>query len=81
MTFMQKILDALKLDSTRKMEEEQKEEILQEEEPIQIPEKPKTLTNQKRNTLDVERYAVMCNAYLEHEEEMEQYKNIIEEQE
>lgn len=23
----------------------------------------------------IERYAVMCNAYLEHEDEMEQYKN------
>ena len=77
MIFIQKILDMLKLDSTRKMEEEQKEEILQKEEPIQSPEKLKTPKNQKRNTLDVERYAVMCNAYLDHQEEMAQYYNIV----
>ena len=34
MTFMRKILDKLKLDSTIKIEDEQKEETLQEKEPI-----------------------------------------------
>lgn len=80
MTFMQKFLDLLKLDSTRKMEEKKKE-TFQKKEFIPNLEKSKTPKSQKRNTLDVERYAVMCNAYLEHEEEMEQYKIIIEEQE
>lgn len=30
----------------------------------------------KRPTIDIERYAAMCNAYLEHQDDMEQYKNI-----
>lgn len=40
--------------------------------------KPKPAIKQK--PFDVERYAAMCNAYLEHEDEMEQYRDIIENQ-
>lgn len=28
-----------------------------------------------KSKVDIERYAIMCNAYLEHEDEMKQYKN------
>ena len=31
--------------------------------------------NKEMSDYDIERYAVMCNAYLEHQDEMEQYND------
>lgn len=67
----------------RQCAEPEPEKIISYSENIAIEEKKtrKMLQIQKKkektmSQYDIERYAAMCNAYLEHQEEMEQYENL-----
>lgn len=82
MSFIRKILDALKMESTREMEREEeicaserKEEQTSnaydkdsEEKPIKNISKPK---NKRMSQYDLERFAIECNSYMVREERKE----------
>ena len=83
MTFMRKIMNALKMDNWQNKEEENPlEEFLQNhdtnsneiEEKAEIP-KPKKVKKKSMTAYDIERYAVECNAYVIKEERKDKNKS------
>lgn len=71
MSLYNKMLDKFKLQSTRDMENVEREQnqntVLKENIETHFPK------SSKPKNIDLEKYAIMCNASSQHEEEMEQY--------